>query len=143
MRFMILTGGLVLALSSGVMAGQVYKWVDAQGITHFSAQPPEGGSAEVVSTHVAPRRPIEPPAPAPSQTFAPDQATIDRQVRQQVAAEDAERARYCESMRTNLAQLRNNPRVRIEDGGEMRRLTEEERQAHIGETEKKIGADCK
>ncbi|WP_165676029.1 DUF4124 domain-containing protein, partial [Metapseudomonas otitidis] len=34
--------GLVLALSTSAMAGQVYKWVDAQGVTHFGAQPPQG-----------------------------------------------------------------------------------------------------
>ncbi|TLX62919.1 DUF4124 domain-containing protein [Stutzerimonas nosocomialis] len=143
MRFMILTGGLVLALSSGAMAGQVYKWVDAQGITHFSAQPPQGAPAEVVSTHVAPPRASEPSLPTPAPTSTPDQAALDRQVRQQVAAEDAERARYCTNMRTNLAQLKNNPRVRVEDGGEMRRLTEEERQARISETTKTISENCK
>ena len=42
MRHMILTGSLMLALSATAMAGQVYKWVDAQGVTHFSPQPPQG-----------------------------------------------------------------------------------------------------
>ena len=42
MRFMFLAGGLVMALCGNVMAAQVYKWVDAQGVTHFGAQPPQG-----------------------------------------------------------------------------------------------------
>ena len=45
-------------------------------------------------------------------------------------------------MRTNLAQLQNNPRLRMEVGGEMRRLGEDERQAKIAESEKAIQENC-
>ncbi|HAJ88304.1 MAG TPA: DUF4124 domain-containing protein, partial [Pseudomonas sp.] len=72
----------------------------------------------------------------------PDQRTIDRKVKQQVAAQEAERKRYCETLRTNLAQLQNNPRVRVEENGETRRVTEEERQARISETRDKIAENC-
>ena len=50
MRLTILAGGLLLALSSSIMAGQVYKWVDAKGVTHFGAQPPQGMAAETLNT---------------------------------------------------------------------------------------------
>ena len=103
MRLMFLASGLMLALCGNAMAAQVYKWVDAQGVTHFGAQPPQG---------------------------------------QQVAAQEAERKRYCETLRTNLAQLQNNPRVRVEENGETRRVTEEERQARISETRDKIAENC-
>lgn len=39
MRSLIVAGSLLFALSGSVMAGQIYKWVDAQGVTHFGAQP--------------------------------------------------------------------------------------------------------
>ena len=42
MRRMIITSSLLLAISATAMASQVYKWVDEQGVTHFSAQPPQG-----------------------------------------------------------------------------------------------------
>jgi len=71
-----------------------------------------------------------------------DQQSIDRKVKRQVAEQEAERKRYCETMRTNLAQLQNNPRVRVEEKGETRRITEEERQAKIAETRGKIAENC-
>ena len=42
MRRMILPASLLLALSSFAMAAPIYKWVDAEGVTHFGAQPPQG-----------------------------------------------------------------------------------------------------
>lgn len=144
MRFMFLAGGLLLALCGNVMAAQVYKWVDAQGVTHFGAQPPQGQQVETVNTVTAPAKPAaKPDTSAPDETGSEaDQNSIDRKVKQRVAAQEAERKRYCESMRTNLAQLQNNPRVRVEDNGETRRVTEEERQARIAETRDKIAEHC-
>ncbi|MCQ4265208.1 DUF4124 domain-containing protein [Stutzerimonas stutzeri] len=144
MRFMFLAGGLVLALCGNVMAAQVYKWVDAQGVTHFGAQPPQGQQVETVNTVTAPAKPAAKPdnvAPDEADSEA-DQSSIDRKVKQQVAAQEAERKRYCESMRTNLAQLQNNPRVRVEDNGDTRRISEEERQTRIAETRDKIAEHC-
>jgi hypothetical protein len=139
---MFLAGGLVLALCGNVMAAQVYKWVDAQGVTHFGAQPPQGQQVETVNTVTAPAKPAATPAPVAEDETEADQQSIDRKVKQQVAEQEAERKRYCETMRTNLAQLQNNPRVRVEEKGETRRITEEERQARIAETRDKIAENC-
>ncbi|MCQ2044754.1 protein of unknown function [Stutzerimonas kunmingensis] len=142
MRFMFLAGGLVLALCGNVMAAQVYKWVDAQGVTHFGAQPPQGQQVETVNTVTAPAKSTTMPAPVIEDETEVDQQSIDRKVKRQVAEQEAERKRYCETMRTNLAQLQNNPRVRVEEKGESRRITEEERQAKIAETRGKIAENC-
>ncbi len=139
---MFLAGGLVLALCGNVMAAQVYKWVDAQGVTHFGAQPPQGQQVETVNTVTAPAKSTTMPAPVVEDETEVDQQSIDRKVKRQVAEQEAERKRYCETMRTNLAQLQNNPRVRVEEKGETRRITEEERQAKIAETRGKIAENC-
>lgn len=142
MRSLIVAGGLLLALSGSVMAGQIYKWVDAQGVTHFGAQPPAGQTVETMNTVVAPPKPAA-PANTPAQTETGDeQRDIDRKVKEQVAAQEAERKRYCETLRTNLAQLEHNPRVRVEENGEVRRVSEEERQSRITEAKQKIGENC-
>ena len=145
MRHMILTGSLMLALSATAMAGQVYKWVDAQGVTHFGAQPPQGQQATTINTATPPPRPQTPPTPpTPVQKQDdPAQAAVDEQVKKQVAAQEAERKAYCLSARTNLAQLENNPRLRLDDGGEVRRIDEDERQQRIGELKKSIAENCK
>ncbi|MBS7661954.1 DUF4124 domain-containing protein [Pseudomonas lalucatii] len=144
MRRTILTSSLLLALSATAMASQVYRWVDAQGVTHFGAQPPQGAQATTINTAAPPPKPAEAQAAPTFQSIAdPEQAAIDEKVKREVAAKEAERKQYCESIRTNLAQLQNNPRVRIEVDGEVRRLSEEERQERIGAAQKSIADNCK
>ena len=144
MRRTILISSLLLALSANAMASQVYKWVDDQGVTHFSAQPPQGAQATTINTATPPPKPVEAkPAPTFQSIADPEQAAIDEKIKQQVAAKEAERKQYCESVRTNLAQLQNNPRVRVEVDGEVRRLSEEERQQRISAAQKSIADYCK
>lgn len=143
MRRMIITGSLLLAISTGAMAGQFYKWVDAQGVTHFGAQPPQGQEATSVNTNITqPKAPAVKPAVAIESKGDSEQKAIDAKVKQDVAAQEAERQKYCEVLRTNLAQLQNNPRLRVEVNGEQRRLGEDERQAKIAESEKAIRENC-
>lgn len=150
MRRMILPASLLLALSSFAMAAPIYKWVDAEGVTHFGAQPPQGAKATTVNTQTAPppdNFPLPPSTPAPTiqqKPADPEQKAIDDKVKQQVAKEEAERKQFCEETRNNLAQLKNNPRVRVDEGkGELRRLGEEERQERIAKAEKAIQENCR
>jgi len=139
MRMFFLTASLLVGLSPMCMAGQVYKWVDAQGVTHFGAQPPLDAEATTVIKS-APSA-AKPPAP-PSGGVIGDQKAIDRQVRKQVAEQQAQLKVFCEQARTNLAQLQNNPRVREDVEGEMRRLTEEQRKDRITESQRQIAENC-
>ncbi|WP_068829611.1 DUF4124 domain-containing protein [Pseudomonas sp. BMS12] len=145
MRRMILACSVLLALSANASAGQIYKWVDAQGNVHFGSQPPEGQQAAEVNPNISqPKLSVEQPAPSSAApTAEPEQKAIDEKVKKEVAEQEAERRKYCEAVRTNLSQLENNPRVRVEDKGELRRLTEEERQAQIAESKKLISENCK
>jgi hypothetical protein len=140
MRWMILVATLTLAVgSTASQAAQIYKWVDAQGVTHFDAQPPVGQSVQELETQKA----VTPPAPAPVRAdSSQEQQAADTKVKKQVAAQEAKRKEYCSIQRTNLAQLQNNPRVREEVNGEFRRFTEEERQARIAEVKKSIDDTC-
>jgi hypothetical protein len=128
-----------LLISPLCMAGQIYKWVDAQGVTHFGAQPPQGQEATTVLT---PSNPAGKPATLPRSKVIGDQQAIDKTVQKQVAEQQAQLKVFCEQARTNLAQLQNNPRVREDVDGEMRRLTDEQRQERITEAQKQIGDNC-
>jgi opacity protein-like surface antigen len=135
-------------LMGSVHAAQVYKWVDAQGVTHFSAQPPAGHAADEMKVKPAPSLSGQ-SAPANSgngtsdATNSAEQRAIERDVKQDVREQEKKREEFCKSARTNLAQLRNNPRVMVEEGrGQMRRLTEEERQQRISEAEFSINQNC-
>ncbi|WP_411385641.1 DUF4124 domain-containing protein [Pseudomonas sp. MPB03] len=139
MRMMLLTASLLVGLSPISMAGQIYKWVDAQGVTHFGAQPPQGVEATTVGKSATPAP--KPPPPA-SGGVVGDQKAIDQQVKKEVAEQEAQLKAFCEQARTNLAQLQNNPRVREDVEGEMRRLTDEERRQRIDETRQQIEEHC-
>lgn len=141
MRRSLIASALIVLMSTPAMAAQVYKWVDAQGVTHFGAQPPEGQQATSVNTTIAPASTAI-PAKLPQVGVDEEQQAIDDKVKKEVAAKEAERKQYCEKMRTNLAQLENNPRLREEVNGEVRRLDEGERQKRIGEAKKAIAENC-
>ena len=101
----------------------------------------EGQQATSVNTTIAPA-PAVIPAKLPQVGVDEEQQAIDEKVKKEVAAKEAERKQYCEKMRTNLAQLENNPRLREEVNGEVRRLDEDERQKRIAEAKKAIAENC-
>lgn len=139
MRALFLTASLLICVSPLSIAASIYKWVDAQGVTHFDAQPPQGQQATVV---VTPSQPATKPAPATSSGTIGDQQAIDTDVKRQVAQQQAELKTFCEQARTNLAQLQNNPRLREEVDGELRRLDEAQRKERLDETQKQITDNC-
>ena len=94
-----------------------------------------------MNTTIAPA-PAAIPAKLPQVGVDEEQQAIDEKVKKEVAAKEAERKQYCEKMRTNLAQLENNPRLREEVNGEVRRLDENERQKRIAEAKKAIAENC-
>jgi hypothetical protein len=67
---------------------------------------------------------------------------MDNQVKQ-LARQEAERRRFCTQARASLAQLQNNPRLSENTEGGIRRLTEEQRQQRIAETQKAIDNHCR
>jgi len=144
MRLTCLVASVMLAAMGPLQAAQVYKWVDANGVTHFDAKPPTGQVATPIDTHAPP--PASPPKGAQGEDDVdndPEQKAANDRVRQQVAEQAEQTKEFCDQSRTNLAQLTNNPRVRQEVDGELRRLTEEERQTKIAETRKAIADQCR
>ncbi|MCD5996320.1 DUF4124 domain-containing protein [Pseudomonas sp. CDFA 602] len=143
MHWMIFAAALAMTASATAQAATVYKWVDAQGVTHFDAQPPADKQSQQINMQKqpvgsTPASPVEPAATGDAQ-----QRDIDRKVREQVKADEANRAKNCQTLRTNLAQLQLNPRVREQVEGETRRLTDENRKTRIEETERAITEFCR
>lgn len=142
MRRMILACSVLLTLSTGATAGQIYKWVDAQGNVHFGSQPPEGQEAASVNPNISQPKTLPAKPPAADKGTHDKQKAADDKVKGDVAKQEAEREKFCEATRYNLAQLKNNPRLRVEIQGETRRLTEKERQQRIAESEASIKENC-
>jgi hypothetical protein len=141
MRWMILMAALSMA-AGATQAAPIYKWVDAQGVTHFDAQPPAGQQAQEINVQKPPPPASAPPTPESDVDGDAQQRSIDAKVKSQIKTQEARRAENCERLRTNLAQLQNNPRVREETENGSRRLTEEDRKARVEETQAAISEHC-
>lgn len=145
MRWRILGAMALCSLSAVCQAVQIYKWVDAQGQTHFDSQPPVNQTVQQINIKQLPPPPPPralPPIPATGDKAQAEQDVIDAKVKKQVAVQEVKRAAYCEEVRTNLAQLKNNPRARLDISGVVRRLTDEERDTRTAEAQKAIQDNC-
>ncbi|MFP7722498.1 DUF4124 domain-containing protein [Lysobacter sp. A3-1-A15] len=85
----LLGAGLLLALAAApALSGEVYKWKDAQGVTHYADAPPAGGNFESRDIRHRPGMPA--PAKAVSEAPAADsQCAIARANLEMLAGEGA------------------------------------------------------
>lgn len=128
--------------------GTVYKWVDDQGITHYSQTPPPAKQFNTVE-------PPPPPAQDPQQAakkLQEMQQSMDekRQARDEQAKQQDQRSaeleadrKACQEARKRLEVLQSHGRIRAHSpDGESRILTPEQRQAHIAKTRQVIAGTC-
>ncbi|PHN30796.1 DUF4124 domain-containing protein [Pseudomonas phytophila] len=141
MRCMIIAAIVALALGTTAQAAQIYKWVDDQGVTHFDAQPPAGRQTQQIDTQKPPAVPTTGNSKAAIDEEA-EQRAVDDVVKKKITQEEGRRAEDCKILRTNLSQLQNNPRVREQVEGGLKRLSEDERQVRITETQQAIKDYC-
>lgn len=137
-------GGLVLILATGMTvsgaawAEKVYKWVDAEGVTHYGEAAPKDTTATKVKvsdttssdvdvemerldkTRVAAKAARERAAEETSPGTAPDSGVAEAN------------KKACDMHRKNLAVLKTGTRIRVTEGsGQPRVLSEEERKAQL------------
>lgn len=143
----------LLAFGAASGHAQVYKWVDADGVTHYSQQPPVSGDATEVAVPGPAAAPADAQAPKADQ---PDPGAERRRASElsgeirarraeearQQAALQAQRSAACDQMRTNLTTLREHARVRIQEGGSSRIMSPEEQAQQIIDLETKIRDNC-
>ncbi|MEZ5524875.1 MAG: DUF4124 domain-containing protein [Pseudomonadales bacterium] len=138
-----------LLLSPHLSAGQVYKWVDEEGVTHYGERAPADKDYSLVKTYgevpaaeakKAQQR-LEQQREA-EKTSVQQKASYEEQ--QKIAEEQAKiRAENCRGAQSNLKAIQENARVRIlGEDGEFRFLTEQEIQEKKQEAEKMIEENC-
>jgi hypothetical protein len=124
----------------------MYKWTDADGQVHYSQSPPPDG---VQGEELKPPPKVDTESAvdelkAQQQGF--DQRLEDKSKAEEeagkTAAKAAEKARYCEQLRADLAGLQTAQRIFTGEGAERRRMGEDERQAKIKDIEAKLAKDC-
>ncbi len=129
---------VALACSPLMADTNIYKWVDANGVTHFGAQPPANVKTEEVQPRVyapaAPTQSAEKPSNAKSEPSAKEAATNKPKEMLTISAEQI--AAQCNDAQKRLQQLESNPRLMTRTAdGQMQRVPEEERQKMM-ETER-------
>ena len=124
--FIATLGLQLLILSFNTQADKIYKWVDEQGNVHFGSQAPQGHqSIEVKAKNQRPsgkNTPSKAPAAIPQQSAT--QAEASNATEKTYTSDDQ---RICEQASNNLKTMKNQPRVRMEESGELKVIAGEEK----------------
>lgn len=146
---LILCAGLILA-PERAMAAKYYKWVDEDGVTHYSAQPPKKGEGEIIRVKSGQSSDKDSAMKRLEERRAKLQQDADKRnnpksdPQEEADKRNAEiNKKRCESFRKNLKIMTENSRVRmLDEKGESRVLPEEERQKKIKEAKDFIQENC-
>jgi hypothetical protein len=141
-------------LSAAVVAGMlafnvqaaVYKWVDKDGITHYSQSPPPPGTE---GKTMAPPPTVD--TPAAQKKLKDTEKSLDKirkqredqaKEQQKKQAEMDAKTQACNQAKARLRSFQN-PRVNFVDkDGTRRRATEEERQRELSKAQEYIDKNC-
>jgi hypothetical protein len=125
---------------------EIYKWVDDEGITHFSARPPEGVEYERINTLRDRRETVTPQTVGDTEDGLEDTADSMLPALPEVDVQQPDPelvAERCQQARSNLQWLTQRVRINREnDEGEVERISEEERQRLISEAQAFIEEWC-
>ena len=139
----------VIAIALGltcthVMAEKLYKWVDENGVTQFSQQPPASNQYERMNVTPPPALGSTPPPTAETPTATePDPGNENAAAQKADSEQKAMRVAQCAKLREDLTTLENNPRLgRTNADGEMERIGEDERQSMITTAREELASYC-
>lgn len=132
-----------LISSDASAAKKFYKWVDKDGVTHYSERPPRGQKAQVVTTYAGRGTPA--PAPKAENQKDQDKAGEQESKPEQSAAATApiKNPQICQSAQRNLEILQRSNRVRLQDeNGELKTLSNEEKEKQRQTAQKAVEQHC-
>jgi hypothetical protein len=146
MRYGVLLG---LLLCCGAASAQVYKWKDANGVTHYGSQPP----ANVKNSEVKLKDPNSSSGgnSTPAQNASLKQKELEFRQRQaqreqeetRVAQEKAKRDEDCRSAKLQLADMRLSGRIyELNDRGERVFMSDAQRDAELARREAEYNRRC-
>lgn len=129
---------LTLSLSPVVsQAEQIYRWVDDEGVTHFTAHPPKGRQSESVRTHTGHSEPVDYTSQYPgeeAEAEAESQTGDDNS--RELSQQEVDQA--CQTARQNLETLERGGRITLETEDGSRRYLDEEEIRERAETARQI-----
>jgi len=141
-KFSLIVTTLLAAgvFSSAAQAKTFYKWVDETGATHYSERKPNDQEAEAVSIRGGRTTSAEEPAATPTTSQAEPEAPAQTAAAEPPNLKDPER---CAAAQENMKTLTTYARIRVQgDDGEMRYLSDEEKQAKMTESQQAVNEAC-
>lgn len=136
---------LVLTAALSTTAGTThYRWLDDRGNpVHSDRPPPKGTDYEVITTGSSLIRKVSGDEGAVPPETAPRVGNEFDQIDMEAPKEVEKNPEYCERARKNLEALENANRIRVRnDQGEMRILSDEEREAEKIKAQDAIADHC-
>ncbi len=135
---------LILASIGSASATVIYKWVDKDGVTHYSQQVPENTSTDKIYSEDIEQQPIGFTAPK-ARPAAPEPSKEEKNAARIKEHNKEQAADICENAQHNLKVLTTHSRFRSKDEttGEVVAMKEEDRQAKIKVQEERIKLFCK
>lgn len=136
---------LLVVFWTGAADARMYRWVDENGTTVYSQSPPPSGKATEIKVQTATPTPPDnaPATQAESETQAAPEKTASGPSKEQIEESNRIKKENCAAARKNLDIYTNlgNRLIRTPDGL-YQRLTEEERQEKIKESQAQIDEFC-
>lgn len=126
---------LAILLATPALA-QVYKWVDEDGVTHYSQQPPPGGEAQVINPDIS--LPDEPPPGASGNGGEGGSSASEGG-----GGESRSIAEFCKELRDQAQLLASDRPVRVkQDEDTVTTLEGDARQQRLSEVQSQIQEHC-
>lgn len=135
----VLALGALLSMISLQATAEIYSWVDEDGNTHFSDEPPRSDASQVREEKVELHN-IDQGYP-PGIVVDPERKSREREKAQQQAAVSAQKRDDCEEARRELGILSGRVIFRDENGNEVQ-VTEKERAAMAQKFRKQVEEYC-
>lgn len=119
---------LSLAFSSTTIADTYYRWVDKNGVTHYTTTPPENTKAVMINTRTGGAKSASPFKEVPSEKDL---------------AQTKKRAAICATAKANLKTLQTSDEVKMTDEyGEEKVMSKAERKAELERAQAAIKEHC-
>ena len=146
---------LGVAITTIAQAGKYYRWVDENGVTHYTATPPEDRPSDTIKLKSTPpnsttKKADDARETVPGNTTSPpgqrpEIPTMETPQPAKLGQRTAEDARNCAIARRNLETLNTRTQVRVKDPttGEYRYTNSDEQSQAKADAQAKIKQYCK
>lgn len=133
--------------ATDVRAEEVYRWVDDEGITHYSSTPPPDRDADRIE---AANPPADDPEARRREIEKLEQSNktrlyrkrLERRIADEEKQQQQERERFCSRLRDKRQTLLTIPQVREESEDGVRVMAQEERDALLQQYEQQLAEHC-